>query len=165
MSDYSSKNPYLGEMIDKKLITHPDSTKETRHICFDLGKSGLKYKVGDALGIIPQNPPELVSDLIGLLNFSGDEVVETHLGEATIEDALTNHYEVHRLSKKFIQGLEEKFSDTGPKVTLRLVGRIRNNAPRGESKLEWNWSGDEEDYPPEGEREGAGGGRGREEGA
>ena len=149
MSDYSSKNPYLGEMIDKKLITHPDSTKETRHICFDLGKSGLEYKVGDALGIIPQNPPELVSDLIGLLNFSNDEVVETHLGEATIEEALTHHYEVHRLSKKFIQGLEGKFSDSGPKVSLRLVGRSRKYAHTGESKLQWNWSGEKDDYPAE----------------
>ena len=66
MSEYSSKSPYLGEMVEKRVITHPDSTKETRHIVFDLGDSGLEYKVGDALGIIPENPEELVSDLLGL---------------------------------------------------------------------------------------------------
>ena len=147
MSDYSSKNPYLGEMINKKLITHPDSTKETRHIVFNLGDSGLEYKVGDALAIIPQNPPELVSDLMGLLNFSREEIVETHLGETTIEDALTNHCEVHRLCKKFIVGLEMKFSDASPKVSLRLVGRSRNQASTGENKLKWDWSGDEDDFP------------------
>ena len=73
MSEFSSKNPYFGEMIEKRVITHPDSTKETRHISFDLGSSGLEYKAGDALGIIPQNPSELVSDLIALLDFNNDD--------------------------------------------------------------------------------------------
>jgi sulfite reductase (NADPH) flavoprotein alpha-component len=147
MVEYNSKNPYYGEMIEKRVITHPDSTKETRHISFDLGKSGLEYKVGDALGIIPQNPNELVSDLMGLLNFNGSEMIVSHLGEATVEDALTNHYEIHRLCKKFIQGLEMKFSSSSPKISARLVGRSRTQVNSGESAFDWDWSGDEEDYP------------------
>ncbi|MBS71621.1 MAG: hypothetical protein CMO20_01525 [Thermoplasmata archaeon] len=147
MSEYSSKNPYLGKMTEKRIITHPDSTKETRHISFDLGKSGMKYKVGDALGIIPQNPPELVSDLLGLLNFNGDEEVETHLGETTIQEALLNHYEVHRLCKKFIQGLEMKFSSSAPKVAVRLVGRSRSHVQTGDSTFDWDWSGQDDDFP------------------
>jgi sulfite reductase (NADPH) flavoprotein alpha-component len=147
MSEFSSKKPYFGEMIEKRVITHPDSTKETRHISFDLGTSGMDYKVGDALGIIPLNPSETVSDLIALLNFNNDDMVETHLGEATIEEALTHHYEVHRLCKKFIQGLEMKFSSSSPKVSMRLVGRSRNQASTGESIIDWDWSGNEEDFP------------------
>ena len=147
MAEYSSKNPYLGKMTEKRIITHPDSTKETRHISFDLGKSGMKYKVGDALGIIPQNPPELVSDLLGLLNFNGDEEVETHLGETTIQEALLNHYEVHRLCKKFIQGLEMKFSSSAPKVAVRLVGRSRSHVQTGDSTFDWDWSGQDDDFP------------------
>tara|TARA_A100001037_G_C15141203_1_gene633789 strand:- start:892 stop:2175 length:1284 start_codon:yes stop_codon:yes gene_type:complete len=147
MAEYSSKNPYLGKMTEKRIITHPDSTKETRHISFDLGKSGMKYKVGDALGIIPQNPPELVSDLLGLLNFNGDEDVETHLGETTIQEALLNHYEVHRLCKKFIQGLEMKFSSSAPKVAVRLVGRSRSHVQTGDSTFDWDWSGQDDDFP------------------
>ncbi len=134
-------------MTEKRIITHPDSTKETRHISFDLGKSGMKYKVGDALGIIPQNPPELVSDLLGLLNFNGDEDVETHLGETTIQEALLNHYEVHRLCKKFIQGLEMKFSSSAPKVAVRLVGRSRSHVQTGDSTFDWDWSGQDDDFP------------------
>ncbi len=134
-------------MTEKRIITHPDSTKETRHISFDLGKSGMKYKVGDALGIIPQNPPELVSDLLGLLNFNGDEEVETHLGETTIQEALLNHYEVHRLCKKFIQGLEMKFSSSAPKVAVRLVGRSRSHVQTGDSTFDWDWSGQDDDFP------------------
>ena len=106
MSDWSSKNPYLGVMTEKPLLTSTDSTKETRHMVFELGDSGLEYKVGDALGVIPHNPPELVEDLLGLLGYSGDEIVETHVGETDVRDALSNKYEIHRLCEKFIIGLE-----------------------------------------------------------
>ena len=147
MSEYSSKNPYKGKMIEKRVITHPDSTKETRHISFDLGDSGLTYKAGDALGIVPQNPPELVSDLLGLLGFEGDEMVETHNGEFSVKDALTHHYEVHRLCKKFIQGLETKFSSASPKISIRLVGRSRTQGNNGDNSIDWDWSGEDEDFP------------------
>ncbi len=147
MSEYSSKNPYLGKMVEKRIITHPDSTKETRHVVFDLGDSGLEYKVGDALGIIPENPAELVSDLLGLLNFTGEEVVKTHLGETNVGEALANHYEVHRLCKKFIQGLEMKFSSTSPKISVRLVGRSRVSTNGDSNSVQWGWSGEEQDYP------------------
>lgn len=147
MSEYSSKNPYVGVMTEKRIITHPDSTKETRHIAFDLGDSGLEYKAGDALGIIPHNPPELVSDLLGLLGFSGEEMVETHLGEVSVQEALMGHYEVHRLCKKFIRGLEMKFCRNTPNVSVRLVGRCRNRAETGEGVFDWDWSGEEDDFP------------------
>ena len=147
MSDWSSKNPYLGVMSEKPLLTSTASTKETRHMVMQLGDSGLTYKAGDALGIIPENPQELVEDLLGLLGFSGDELVETHVGEADLRNALTHKFEVHRLCKKFINGLGHKFVVSGPEVTVRLVGRTRTSLSTGENTLSWDWSGDEDDYP------------------
>ena len=131
MSDWSSKNPYLGVMSEKPLLTSTASTKETRHMVMQLGDSGLTYKAGDALGIIPENPQELVEDLLGLLGFSGDELVETHVGEADLRNALTHKFEVHRLCKKFINGLGHKFVVSGPEVTVRLVGRTRTSLSTG----------------------------------
>ncbi len=40
----------------------------------DLGSSGIKYEAGDAVGITPQNPPELVANLIKRLKVSAEEV-------------------------------------------------------------------------------------------
>tara|TARA_A100001037_G_scaffold152606_1_gene137739 strand:- start:192 stop:1433 length:1242 start_codon:yes stop_codon:yes gene_type:complete len=134
-------------MTEKTLLTHPDSSKETRHHVFQLGDSGMTYKVGDALAIIPHNPLDLVEDILVKLNFTGDEVVETHAGEVGIRDALTNHYEVHRLNKKFLQSLEEKFADAGPQISVRLVSRNRSNAESGEQALEWTWGGEDDDFP------------------
>jgi len=115
LSDWSAKNPYGSKLTENYILNSEGSRKETRHIVFDLGDSGLEYKAGDALGIIPHCPPELVDDLLTTANFSGDEMVETHLGEATLREALTNHLEIHRVSKKWIVNLGNRLSsDEGP---------------------------------------------------
>ena len=38
-------------------------------------RTGLQYQTGDALGVYPENSPELVSELLGLLWFDGTERV------------------------------------------------------------------------------------------
>lgn len=51
MSDWSAKNPYMTEITENYILNGEGSKKETRHIVFALGDSGLDYKVGDALGL------------------------------------------------------------------------------------------------------------------
>ena len=53
MSDWSAKNPYTSKLTENYVLNGEGSRKETRHIVFDLGNSGLEYKAGDALGVIP----------------------------------------------------------------------------------------------------------------
>ena len=103
-SQWSAKNPYTSYLSENYVLNGEGSGKETRHIVFDLGDSGLGYKAGDALGVIPICPPETVSDLLALGGFSGDEEVETNLGVCSLREALSNRYEVHRVSKKWIEG-------------------------------------------------------------
>ena len=86
MADWSVKNPYSSKLTENFILNSQGSRKETRHFVFDLGDSGLTYKAGDALGVIPRCPPELVEELLAASNFSGDEAVETHLGATTLRD-------------------------------------------------------------------------------
>ena len=82
MSDWSAKNPYASKLTENFVLNGEGSRKETRHIVFDLGDSGLDYKAGDALGVIPRCPTELVDELLSSANFSGDEMVEMTSGKA-----------------------------------------------------------------------------------
>lgn len=51
------------------------STKDTRHVMFDLAGTGLSYEVGDALGVQPVNCPRTVEAIIACLGAKpGDEV-------------------------------------------------------------------------------------------
>ena len=54
MTSWSSKNPYSSRITENYILNGEGSRKETRHIVFDLGDSGLEYKVGDALAVLPE---------------------------------------------------------------------------------------------------------------
>ena len=62
--EWSAKNPYYTTITENYVLNGEGSKKETRHIVFALGDSGLDYKVGDALGVVPENPPHIVDELI-----------------------------------------------------------------------------------------------------
>ena len=57
MTEWSAKNPYESTLTANFILNGEGSKKETRHLVFDLGDSGLEYKAGDALGVIPITSP------------------------------------------------------------------------------------------------------------
>ena len=145
-SQWSAKNPYSSHLTENYVLNGEGSGKETRHIVFDLGDSGLEYKAGDALGVIPACPPELVQELLDASNLNGDEIVETHQGETTITDALTNHYEIHRVSKKWILNLEERVTSEKP-LEIKISSRKRVSTKDGELIEDWESSAGTGDAP------------------
>ena len=140
MSDWSSKNPYMSEITENYILNGEGSRKETRHIVFDLGDSGLDYKVGDALGVLAENPPHIVEELLEVQGWDRETIVETHNGERDLYTALKKDFEVHLANKKFVQSLAHKVVSSGMRISLSIVSRSRN----GE---EWSAS-DSQALPP-----------------
>ena len=103
------------------------SKKETRHVVFELGDSGMDYKVGDALGVLPENPPETVDMLIEAAGWDKDHMVTTHNGERTLHDALKKDFEIHRVNKKFVKSLAGKINTSGIRITVKLIDRYRES--------------------------------------
>jgi sulfite reductase (NADPH) flavoprotein alpha-component len=91
---YSKQNPYPAPVLTVRNLNAPGSAKEVNHVEFDLTGSGLAYEVGDALGVIPQNCPDLVAAVIQALGCDGEEAVPTPAGELPLRTALTVHYEL-----------------------------------------------------------------------
>ncbi|MEO2178574.1 MAG: sulfite reductase subunit alpha [Candidatus Poseidoniia archaeon] len=147
MSDWSAKNPYSSNLNENYVLNGEGSLKETRHIVFDLGDSGLQYKAGDALGVIPRCPPELVEGILTTCGFSGEEEVETHLGACSLREALTDRYEIHRISKKWIKGLGSRLSSGSGSIEIRIVHRQRTSSQDGSVVMDWRGSGVEDDIP------------------
>jgi len=89
------------------------SEKETRHYEFSLADSGLRYEVGDSMGIFPQNNPMLVQELLDALHFSGDEQVKNKEGETvSVREGLLKHYQITQPSKQFLEAIVEKSRGT-----------------------------------------------------
>ena len=119
-SEWSAKNPYYTNITENYILNGEGSKKETRHIVFDLGSSGLDYKVGDALGVVPENPPHIVQELIDIQGWDAEQIVTTHNGEKTLYEALKKDFEVHMANKKFVQSLAEKVVSAGMKISVKL---------------------------------------------
>ncbi|MBV1905842.1 MAG: assimilatory sulfite reductase (NADPH) flavoprotein subunit [Pseudomonadales bacterium] len=101
-STYSRENKFLSEVLQNQRITGRNSSKDVRHIELDLEGSGLIYQPGDSLGVMPENPPELVENLIESLGLDGDQSVQVNDTTVALKAALTQHKEITILSKPFL---------------------------------------------------------------
>jgi sulfite reductase (NADPH) flavoprotein alpha-component len=102
------EQPFFAPMIDKRPLTHESSSKLTLHLAFSLkdaeetGRS-MAYESGDALGVVAQNDPRLVSEVIEAAGLTGSErVALAKLPEMPLVEALTHHLQITRLNRKIV---------------------------------------------------------------
>jgi sulfite reductase (NADPH) flavoprotein alpha-component len=101
---FSRENPLLARLLDKRPLTRLASTKVTLHLAFSTEGSSLVYEAGDAFGVIPNNDPNLVAEILQRLGFNGNEQVpRPNGGFTTLHDALLHNVQITRLSRKIVQ--------------------------------------------------------------
>ncbi len=129
---FSKANPFPARLVTNRLLTGEGSRKEVRHFEIALMGSGLSYEVGDALGLMPANCPDLVADLLKVLGCDGEEAVTTPDGaETSLRHALAQTYDITRPSPDFLKAASTRHAelaallDPGRKDDLKkfLLGR------------------------------------------
>ena len=80
-SPYDKSNPFPAPLLKKYNLNGEGSAKETFHAEISLEGSGLSYEAGDALGVIPQNAPDLVEAFLAATGL--DASTEVALNEET----------------------------------------------------------------------------------
>ncbi len=109
VSSYNRKNPYLAELTRHDQLTQPGSLKDTRHFVLNLGDSGITYTSGDSLGVFPRNSPALVEEVIRIIGFEPDKVLERPSGTpATLKDVLLRDLTLNRANRKLLTSLGER---------------------------------------------------------
>lgn len=94
---HDRKNPFPATVLEARCLNAEGSEKDVRHISLDLQGSGMKYEVGDALGVYPENCPDLVDGILRALAATGEEEVRTRSGEMLpVRDALLHKCSLHR---------------------------------------------------------------------
>ncbi len=130
---HDRKNPYRSVVLENICIVGRHSTKETRHLELDLSGSGLSYEPGDALGIAPQNDPELVERLLDATGFSGEAAIEFKGEKLTLAQALENRFEIAAATPRFIEqwaklsGSAELESLRGEEAAARRTKFLRDH--------------------------------------
>ena len=102
---FSKSNPFPALLRTSRNLSGEGSAKQVHHIEFLLENSGLVYEPGDALGVVPQNCPELVNDLLALLNLDGREKVAVGAERVPLRQALTANFDLGKPSDDLLKFL------------------------------------------------------------
>jgi sulfite reductase (NADPH) flavoprotein alpha-component len=130
---HDRKSPFPAPLLEGYPLTRSGSEKDTRFVAINLRGSGLTYEVGDALGVFPENCPDLVEKILRALGARGDELVTTPDGRTVFSyDALVKDYTITRINQRFASLLAEAATDPSEASTLRA---LLENDP--EAVLEW----------------------------
>jgi len=103
VSAYGKTNPFPAEILVNQKITGSSSSKDVRHIELSLEGSGLSYEPGDSLAVVANNPPQLIAELLGLLNLDGDVVVAVRDESITLSEVLRQRLEITVVNLKFLR--------------------------------------------------------------
>ncbi|SDY91109.1 assimilatory sulfite reductase (NADPH) flavoprotein subunit [Nitrosomonas halophila] len=100
---HDRRTPFLAPLLENQLLSGRGSNKEVRHIELSLGSAGLRYQPGDALGVYPQNDPELVAQLIQHCAFDPEQIVELNGQSCSVREALMSHREITMLTRSLLK--------------------------------------------------------------
>lgn len=106
------KHPFAATVLENLILNGRGSAKETRHIELSLAGSGLNWVPGDSLGVLPENDPVLIAELIDRLWLEANEPVpgSTSFGTLPLAEAMSKYYEITTLTPGFIARYAEAAS-------------------------------------------------------
>ena len=115
---------------ENRRLTPLDYDRNIFHIEFDLGDSGLTYKIGEALGIHAENDEEQVNDFIKFYGLNASELAQVPSREdpnvfevRTVYQALRNNIDIlGKPPKRFYEALAEFATDETEKKKLETLG-------------------------------------------
>lgn len=101
---YTRDHPFFAPLVEKRVLTQDISSKQTLHLALSIAGSKVYYEAGDACGVVPQNDPALVTQILDALKFTGSEQVEmAKAGTVSLDAALIESLQITRLNRKIVQ--------------------------------------------------------------
>ncbi len=119
---FNRNNPFHARLLRSVRLNGPESSKDTRLIELDLKGSHLSYNVGDALGVYPENCPELVVRLMELLDASGaEDVIGRDGAHISLHEALLREYTITQPTDRMLELLARVATDAGEQGELKKM--------------------------------------------
>jgi len=117
---YSRSNPFPGKLVTNRLLSGPDSEKETRHFEINLKDWGLAFEPGDSIAVYATNDPALVDEILRALGATGNEPVPAAKVEKPFREALLRDFSITQPTPKFLRAIAERAS-AAPLMDLLLA--------------------------------------------
>ncbi len=103
--NYSPQQPFQAELLERINLHGRGSDRATLHI--ELATEGLHYEPGDALGVIPENDPALVSHFLRTVALAPEAEVQIGNQFVTLVEALKTKLELSKLTVDVLQRYNE----------------------------------------------------------
>lgn len=132
---HSRKDPFYAPVLENLPITGQGSSKDVRHVVLSLEDSGLTYQPGDALGIWPTNPPQLVAQFLDLLGLDADASVTVGDETVTLGHALSHRLELTLLGRGFLEDYARRFAIEALEGMLDADDRTALNDYMGDRQI------------------------------
>ena len=100
---FSKEAPFPAEVLVNQRITGRGALKDVRHVEVSLEGSGQEYAPGDALGVWPHNPPELVDAFLSELKLDGGAAVTRDGRTLPLAKWLGEELELTKLNRPFLE--------------------------------------------------------------
>ncbi|WP_228183256.1 bifunctional nitrate reductase/sulfite reductase flavoprotein subunit alpha [Streptomyces anulatus] len=114
--------PVTALLTGNRLLSLPGATKEVRAFTIDTGDADtpLTYTAGDALGVHPLNPPDLVAEWLAVtgLDPAAEVDVPGH-GPVALDEALHRHLDIARITPDLLRLVADHTGDRSLKKLLR----------------------------------------------
>ncbi|HEX3784939.1 MAG TPA: molybdopterin-dependent oxidoreductase [Pseudonocardiaceae bacterium] len=107
-------------LVGNRLLSLPGAGKEVRQFTFDLRDTDLTYEVGDALGVHPDNDPDLVLEWLAVTGLDPTEQVGLpNLGPMPLAEALRRQLEIAKITPGLLRFIAEHSQSRELKTLLR----------------------------------------------
>ena len=112
-TDPTREQPLDVEVIANQVITGRGSLRAVHHLELALPAGRLEYHPGDALGVVHENPPEVVERVLELTALDGHAPVIFDGRELPLHSWLRSERELTRLTRPFIEAHRARVAEGG----------------------------------------------------
>ncbi len=104
---YSKASPCLAKMHSRTLLNPSNKTKQTYHISLNIQETGIFFHPGDSLGILPQNDPGLIEELLAFIDSSPNRVIVDPRSQSSLPliEYFTSKVNLGRVSTSLLTSL------------------------------------------------------------
>jgi sulfite reductase (NADPH) flavoprotein alpha-component len=113
--------PFEARILQSQRITGRGSLRDVRHVELDIAAAGLQFLPGDSLGVMPQNPPQLIERVLEAIGQDGSTTVTVGAESLALADALLTRKEITALSRPMLDAV----SPPHPALARMLSDRER----------------------------------------
>ena len=119
----TSKKTYTGTILSKVNLNGRGSAKETYHL--EIAANDLAYQPGDSIGIVPENPEEIVKAVLRLMNADGTKKFLFKGEESTVVELLKKKLNIVHLPERVVTKYAAIVQQEIPSTRIDLLNLLK----------------------------------------